>query len=322
MPKEVIESCTIRVPTVVPLSKNTDWILNLNNYRNAHYQTLNKAKVVFKETVSKAIQQLPEFKKIESIEYTLYRDSKRNCDVANVCSIVDKFFCDALVEYGKLPDDNYHYLKNLAYKWGGLTEEKSYVEIKLKGTLKMQLVSKITLDKADVISALRSFVIAAYPQMKEAVEQADIDLKDLTHVDINLDAGTQTKSVSSDRGNSGVSGTGSVQAKQPEHKPEEPAREPETEKSASVSGAEASTDTPAEGTGHSEAVAEKSEPAPKRRSLFARPKASAAGDDSVDGVVKPVNPDTESTNNSVDAVEQPETDAPAPLNIFGRKKAA
>jgi len=37
------------------------------------------------------------------------------CDISNVLSIHDKFFCDALVELGKLPDDNYKYIPEVKY---------------------------------------------------------------------------------------------------------------------------------------------------------------------------------------------------------------
>ena len=41
----------ISVPLVVSTSKNKKFILNLNNYRNAHYFILNTAKVKFKEMI-------------------------------------------------------------------------------------------------------------------------------------------------------------------------------------------------------------------------------------------------------------------------------
>ena len=34
----------------------------------------------------------------------------------NIISIVDKFFCDALVEFGVIPDDNYNYVSYEAHK--------------------------------------------------------------------------------------------------------------------------------------------------------------------------------------------------------------
>lgn len=42
------------------------------------------------------------------ITYTLYWAYKS--DLMNVTSVVDKFFCDALVEFWCIPDDNFDYL--------------------------------------------------------------------------------------------------------------------------------------------------------------------------------------------------------------------
>ena len=57
---------------------------------------------------------------MENIElkYVLYPKTKRLTDVANVCSIVDKFFSDVLVEAGTIPDDNYNHLRDVMYSFG------------------------------------------------------------------------------------------------------------------------------------------------------------------------------------------------------------
>ena len=40
------------------------------------------------------------------MRYTLIKHSKRRKDRNNALSIVDKFFCDALMHYNCIPDDN------------------------------------------------------------------------------------------------------------------------------------------------------------------------------------------------------------------------
>lgn len=169
------ETYRIQVPSVVGLSKKKDWILNLNNYRNAHYLVLNKAKVNFKELVTTEISKLPVFEELFNIEYVLYRDTHRHCDVANVCSIVDKFFCDALVEAGKLPDDNYDYLKSVSYQWGGVAD-KAYVEINLKGKVKMELNLKLTVSQNDIKDAIQAYALKAYPEFADRIENAKVEL--------------------------------------------------------------------------------------------------------------------------------------------------
>lgn len=111
-----------------------NYALNLNIYRNAHYQTLNKMKVEFSKVIEPELMRLPSFKSID-LTYTLYPKTKRLCDIANVCSIVDKFFCDALVNIGKLPDDNYEYLKNITYTFGSIDKDNPRVTVKISGEI-------------------------------------------------------------------------------------------------------------------------------------------------------------------------------------------
>lgn len=111
-----------------------NFALNLNFYRNAHYQTLNKMKVEFSKVIEPEIIKLPSFKSVDLI-YTLYPKTKRLCDVSNVCSIVDKFFCDALVNIGKLPDDNYQYIKNIKYTFGNVDKDNPRVTVNISGDI-------------------------------------------------------------------------------------------------------------------------------------------------------------------------------------------
>jgi hypothetical protein len=90
----------------------TKWFpLNLNTYRNAHYQVLNNAKKNFKEIL---YAEYPELFKIRAqkveVSYNIIPHNRIKFDTMNVISIVDKFFLDAIVEAGCIPDDNYHYV--------------------------------------------------------------------------------------------------------------------------------------------------------------------------------------------------------------------
>lgn len=123
----------IDLPIRIPITKNVNFSLNLNAYRNAHYQTLNKAKVTFKQIVSPFLVSIPQFETCEFI-YTLYPKTNRLCDVANICSVVDKFFSDAFVENGHLKDDNYTYLPKVTYLFGSIDKLNPRVEVLIKGT--------------------------------------------------------------------------------------------------------------------------------------------------------------------------------------------
>lgn len=120
----------ITAPLSVPQNKSKNFCLNLNVYRNAHYHTLNTVKKRYKEALREQINKLPVMTKV-SLVYTLFPKTKRLCDISNVLSIHDKFFCDALVELGKLPDDNYLYLAQVSYLFGKIDRLNSRVEIQI-----------------------------------------------------------------------------------------------------------------------------------------------------------------------------------------------
>lgn len=125
---------TFSLPITIPRPRSRDLPLNLNEYRNAHYQTLNNMKIKFKEEVS-AIDEikvlLPKLNRIE-LHYILYPKTRRACDVANVLSIVDKFFSDALVELGKLEDDSYHFLPKVTYEIGTVDKDNPRADVTIK----------------------------------------------------------------------------------------------------------------------------------------------------------------------------------------------
>jgi hypothetical protein len=82
--------------------------LNLNEYRNAHYQTLNKAKKIFKQML---YDDYPELFRIKAsrmvVTYCITPLTAKKFDTMNILSIVDKFFLDAVKEAGAIPDDSY-----------------------------------------------------------------------------------------------------------------------------------------------------------------------------------------------------------------------
>lgn len=108
------------LPTVLWLPRKTKkdkrYPLNLNQYRNAKYIVNHQAKRLFKQVVSPELLKVPELDKPIRIVYRLVLKQKRG-DVANVCSIVDKFFCDALVETGKIADDDYSLIPTVEYRF-------------------------------------------------------------------------------------------------------------------------------------------------------------------------------------------------------------
>lgn len=118
----------INSPLSVAISKKKKFILNLNNYRNASYFILNTAKQKYKKLIIPQLRDLPTFNKVR-LTYCFFPATKRRYDVSNVCSVVDKFFSDALVETGHLSDDNYHYIPDVLYCIGSLDKNNPRVQI-------------------------------------------------------------------------------------------------------------------------------------------------------------------------------------------------
>lgn len=108
------------------------FILNLNNYRNTHYRVLNNAKVTYKMYMKKQIEKLPRLQPPIQITYTVFKGDKRNCDIGNICSVHQKFFEDALVELGKLPDDNHNMIKRSIFEWGGIDRLNPCVQVMIE----------------------------------------------------------------------------------------------------------------------------------------------------------------------------------------------
>lgn len=121
----------IDLPISVKVGKQ-NCSLNLNYYRNAHFQILNKMKIAFADQIKDQLSNLPVYKTI-NLQYILYPKTKRLCDVANICSIVDKFFCDALVSAKKLEDDNYTYLSKVSYEFGEVDKDNPRVTVIIDG---------------------------------------------------------------------------------------------------------------------------------------------------------------------------------------------
>lgn len=115
-------------PLKIFASKAKQWILNLNSYRNTHYRVLNNCKINYKKYMESQIKKSKSLKKIICV-YTAYNSTKRKFDLGNVCSVHEKFFEDALVELGKLPDDNVDYIPIVIYMYGGIDKNKPRVDI-------------------------------------------------------------------------------------------------------------------------------------------------------------------------------------------------
>ena len=173
---------TIRVPTsVVLVGKRTEdrrIYLNLNWYRNENFHVLNKVKITFAELVSKDIQHLPKFEAVHLI-YEMFPGTAREFDVANVGSIVDKFFSDALVSADKLEDDNYNVVLSASYRFGGIRKGDPHCLVHIQPVLSIPVSTgedmQIILVQHEIETALRNHVTSLL-QVRDG-HRIDITLK-------------------------------------------------------------------------------------------------------------------------------------------------
>ena len=126
---------TLILPLEVFYSKKKKFILNLNNYRNAHYRVLSIAKKTYSDDLVEMIEKwddIPRFDNPVDLEYVYYAKSNRRVDVSNPCSIIDKFTCDALVRVGILEDDSSKQIKSITYVYGGVDKESPRCRLTIK----------------------------------------------------------------------------------------------------------------------------------------------------------------------------------------------
>ena len=148
--------------------------INMNEYRNAPFHELRDMKIKFAEMVRDQIAPLPQFDWVE-FEYILFPGSAREMDTNNICSIVDKFFCDAFVKAQKLPDDNYKYLRKSIFRFGEIDRNNARVELHITGQIRSQQVQlQALLDHNDFMAALDAYVRKAFPIPEGTTPSIDI----------------------------------------------------------------------------------------------------------------------------------------------------
>jgi hypothetical protein len=132
----------LKLPLSVTLPRKTKadkvFMLNMNVYRNAHHMILNQSKIMWEGIVRAAIVEKNGYFNILSFceppfkfVYTVHKGDNRAYDVANICSIIDKFTCDALIELGIIKDDNHKILHQVEYRTGSKDKENPHCELEI-----------------------------------------------------------------------------------------------------------------------------------------------------------------------------------------------
>jgi len=111
------------------IKKKKRQYLNLNLYRNMPFHLNNNLKKEMKALVTNL--NLGFRYEIFNIHYKLFLPDNRLRDISNVCSVIDKYVCDALVENGNVPDDNYQHLDRVLYTFGGVDVANPRCEVRV-----------------------------------------------------------------------------------------------------------------------------------------------------------------------------------------------
>lgn len=132
MIKELDNMTKIEIPLFITLPRKTKedkkYFVNLNNYRNWHYIVNNQIKEKYKDQLFNNLTGLKLENKIK-LHFILRPANKRRIDRSNILSIHEKFFCDALVAYGCIKDDNDNFIEETRYTTGEIDKDFPRVEI-------------------------------------------------------------------------------------------------------------------------------------------------------------------------------------------------
>lgn len=108
------------------------YALNFNRFREGiGIHLYGRLKKEYSLTMKPLIEKLTPIKGRVRIEYILYVGSSHKSDVMNWISVTDKFFQDALKEYGIIEDDNSDIVPEISAKFGGISRKDPRVDVTL-----------------------------------------------------------------------------------------------------------------------------------------------------------------------------------------------
>ena len=105
--------------------------VNMNTYRNLHFQINNKVKLKYKESVIEQLKGVTIKTPVE-ITYKVYKARNNKLDKMNVVSVTSKYLLDAITELGCWTDDNDDFVKTETIMPTEVDREKPRVEVFIK----------------------------------------------------------------------------------------------------------------------------------------------------------------------------------------------
>lgn len=115
---------------VVPRKKKhcKKYTINLNYYRNWNRWAESDVKKAYQSEIRPQIMGLKFYRPIK-LKFVHHKANRRKTDRSNFLSIHEKYFCDALVECGCIPDDNDEYIIETSYSTGEIDKNNPRVSV-------------------------------------------------------------------------------------------------------------------------------------------------------------------------------------------------
>lgn len=113
------------------VNKKKRYALNLNTYRNLHFQVNNNLKKKYKEIIKEQVKEFTTSYPIE-IKVIYYNWTKRKSDLENNCIVHIKYLLDALVEEHRIKTDDYDTVKRIEFVYWWYEKDNGRVEIDIK----------------------------------------------------------------------------------------------------------------------------------------------------------------------------------------------
>jgi len=93
-------------------TKTKTYLVGLNEYRNLHFQILNKIKKYYHQLIIQKLKDCKiekiQFKKVH-LSYKIYL-KRGGTDGGNVRSVIEKFYLDAIKDYGLIENDTFEFV--------------------------------------------------------------------------------------------------------------------------------------------------------------------------------------------------------------------